>query len=132
MIFIIERYILENKTKFIFTSIGIITLVFSVVGGPEIGRIAISFGTVSMGVILIILYSYLSIKSSGYVRKRSLEALIGILLLYFGIILDSNLGVLTVQMLIPALPSVLLRTIGGIFVIIGVILFGLSYIRSDE
>lgn len=132
LIFVIERYILENKSKFIFTVIGIITIVISVVGGPEIGRIAISYGTATMGIILIILYSYLSIKSSGYVRKRSLEALFGILLLYIGIILDSNLGVSIIQSMIPTVSSVLLRSIGGGLLISGVILFGLSYIRSEE
>ncbi|MHA1310122.1 MAG: hypothetical protein ACTSQO_04255 [Candidatus Helarchaeota archaeon] len=131
MTFVIEFYILEKKTKFIFSIIGVITIIISVVGGSEIGRIAILYGPVAMGFIIIILYSYIAIKSSGYVRKRSLQALIGILLFYSGITIDSNIisGFLNWMF---GVETMLIRAIAAVILIIGVVIFGLSYKKTEE
>ncbi|MHA1264892.1 MAG: hypothetical protein ACTSRS_06610 [Candidatus Helarchaeota archaeon] len=90
ILFVIERYMV--KTHYILsliTSIGlVIALIFPV---TPIGRTATYIFT-PIGVLGIIgLYVYLIKNSSGIIRMKTFLALLGILIIFIGYILDTNL-----------------------------------------
>ncbi|MFX1297033.1 MAG: hypothetical protein ACFFD2_19550 [Promethearchaeota archaeon] len=86
---VLELYALNKKTKFLATLAGIVTLVLSIIGGPEIGRQALIYGTPVMGLLVLFFYLYLSIVGRGNIRKKALQGFFGIFLLFLGIVMDN-------------------------------------------
>lgn len=124
LIFFIEYYLLNRRTKLIFTIVGIIITTITV----ALGQISFqTFNPLSLGLIIIalipfLLYGYFLVKSEGDIRHRAGMALGGLGLFFGGIGLD---GTLVQSILLPlCIPS---KILGGIVVIIGLILFQFAY-----
>ncbi len=123
-IFVIEKYLIR-KTKFIFSIIGLGTLIICLIFGPyEIGLLATRTGPILMGLILILLYFYLIFTSDGDVRKKALMATLGLIVLFIGIGIDSTLGQAALYSYVPTVPA---RDITAFFVIAGCIIFNRAY-----
>ncbi|MBD3230841.1 MAG: hypothetical protein GF329_21870 [Candidatus Lokiarchaeota archaeon] len=96
ILFVLERYSVKI-TKYILTiivTIGLILAIFFPVS-PDLGFDArlMTYITVPLGVLGILsLYLYLMIKTPGEVRRKSLTAFIGILILFMGFMIDTALG----------------------------------------
>ena len=96
-IFQLENYILEKKTKFIFSILQVITVIpavlFGTAGKDAIGPVIIILYIGNFLVIVVpFFYFYLAIKSTGITRKRAISAGIGMLIFFAGIVFNSSLG----------------------------------------
>jgi len=97
LMFVLERQILEKKTKYVLTIITLITvipaLILGVEGKDEVGfvRIVLYIGNFLM-VAIPLIYLYLGIKTSGDTRMRALGAMTGMIILFTGIVFNSSFG----------------------------------------
>ena len=96
VLFVLEKYILEKKTKYILTILTISLLILSLIFNPRgsatgIGKIFLYISS-APALSIPIIYFYIGFKTSGDTRKRSITAGIGFLIAFFGIIVDTALG----------------------------------------
>jgi hypothetical protein len=94
LIVMIERYLLH--TKYIFTIISIIIFGLSIISifaiiSTDLLTTIIAFSLPVFFGIVVILYLYVAINSTGDVRKRSLGVVLGLLIMMLGFILGSSL-----------------------------------------
>ncbi len=93
----LEKRILIKKTKYLFTIIQAITLIPALIFGVStkdditIIRILIYLGN-SMAIVIPFIYLYYAKKTTGDTRKRAIGAMIGMLLLFMGIIINGSIG----------------------------------------
>ena len=118
---VIEKYLLENRTKLFFTIIGTTFTILTLIFGQLI-RSVLYFAVGFMGFTPLILYLYFAYISSGEMRKKSLNCAFSVFLVLFGIVLDSAL---LQRYLFPLnIPS---KIIGALLVVIGLIIFNHQY-----
>lgn len=96
LLVVLERYILEKKTKFIFSiltiSFLILALIFNPSGGPvNLGKFFLYLSSIP-ALSIPLIYFYFGYKTTGVTRKRAIEAGIGFLIAFLGIIMDSAIG----------------------------------------
>ncbi|MFX0135069.1 MAG: hypothetical protein ACFFDN_15615 [Candidatus Hodarchaeota archaeon] len=119
--FVVERYLIR-KTKYVFSIIGVGTLIVCVIFGPyDIGLLATRTGPLIMGFSIVILYIYLIFTGEGEVRKKAIIATLGLFVFFLGVGLDSTTGQALFMNLFPA------RDITAFFVIAGLIIFHKAY-----
>ena len=93
----LEKMILNKRTKFIFTIIQTATLIPALIFGIStkeditIIRILIYIGN-SLAIVIPFIYLYYAKKTTGDTRKRAIGAMIGMLLLYMGILINGSIG----------------------------------------
>ncbi|MHA1293949.1 MAG: hypothetical protein ACTSQJ_14940 [Promethearchaeota archaeon] len=124
----LEYYIMEKKTKFIFTLIMIITLIpallFGIAGKDKITWIRIVLYIGNFLVIVIpLFYLYLAIKTSGETRRRAIGATIGMLLFFAGIVFNSSIGKSLFESAMGIQGIYLTYFLFGSFLIIGLLIY---------
>ncbi len=124
-IFVVEKYLLENKTGLIFTLIGLGLLSVVIVLGRVIYYLVYA-SLIFMGAVPIILYFYYADLSEGEVRQKSLLCGTSLLILFLGIALDSRFFQ---NILFPL--NIPVKIIGTSLVIIGIIVFNQQYAHYD-
>jgi len=96
LLLVLERYILERKTKFILSILTISLLILAILLDPQAG--ATSPGKILLylssapALSIPIIYFYIGYKTSGDTRRRSIMAGIGFMIAFLGIIVDTALG----------------------------------------
>ena len=94
LLFVLEREILEGKTKYIITLIQIILAILSLILGASpvaeltIGKILLYAGSFSALAVPLI-YFYFAYKTTGETRIHSAGAGIGMIVLFLGIVADT-------------------------------------------
>ena len=126
----LELFILEGKTKYIFSIFqavtGTLSIIFGVSEGEamSIGRALLYIGILpSLAVPFI--YFYYAAKSKGLVRRRALGAGFGFFIFYLGIAANSTLGkqVISVLYRVGVNGIFISYIVYGIFVPIGLLIF---------
>ncbi len=124
---VLEYFALNKRTLFIATISGIVTLILGLVGGPEIGRQALIYGTPIMGILVLTVYLYLVIKGQGDIRMRALQGFSGMIVFFFGIALDNPF---VISILSPYIAPIIIEIVSPIAFMCGVLLFVYSYRTS--
>jgi len=125
VVFILETYLLKTKRILtIITSILFILILVAVMGvASRDDALMMIYILIPAAIIAtVITFIYFIINSSGHSRKKAIGALIGILLMFFGHLMDSNLF----NAIFPGLPEI----ICPIVLIIGVIFFTTSQLYN--
>lgn len=109
IVMVIETYMM--KTKYIFTGIGIIGVILTIILSIALVRFINAAISGVLLVDIIAAYCYVAIKSEGEPRSRALKSLFAIFLLAFGLVMDGftdqlfgiELGVIAASVMIIAL-----------------------------
>ena len=123
LMIVLETYPLNKRTKYIGTIIGCVLLVISMVWGSGIGSLALAFGLPFMAFYVLAVYLYLVVVGEGEIRNRALQNFLGILILLFGIIFDTNISRDIFNSFAPALAAFLQEVLAPVLVIVGIIIF---------
>ena len=123
LIFVLERYPLNNRTKHIATIASCAVLVVSIVLGSEIGNLVLAYSLPFIAIIILGIYLYLVIIGQGEIRKRSLENFLGILLILLGIMFDTNIAYNIISSVSPEFALIFQGVISPLLFIAGVIFF---------
>ncbi len=92
LIFVLERYPLERRTKYIGTILGCIALILSLALGSEMGLLVLAVSLPILGVLILALYGYLAKITEGTIRRRAILDFLGILIILLGIMFDTNIA----------------------------------------
>jgi hypothetical protein len=95
LIFVLELYILEKKTKFIITIVQFSLLILGLLLGANatdlgVGKILIYVSSFT-ALIIPIIYFQFGYKTTGETRKRSISAGLGFFIIYVGIVCRTQL-----------------------------------------
>jgi hypothetical protein len=132
LMFVLEKYPLNLKTKFLGTIFGCIVLAISIIFGSGIGSIALAYSLPFMGILIIATYLYLTIISpAGAIRSRALQNFLGILMVLFGVIFDTNISYNIFAALSPELAYTLQQIVAPVLFMLGVIVFMNPYREKD-
>jgi len=103
LLFVLEFYIIEKKTKFIFTILSFVLFILAMILDPRasnsIGKNLLYISSFP-ALTVPFMYFYVAYKTSGDTRKRSIGAGVGFLIAFFGIIVDTALGNLVFKALV--------------------------------
>lgn len=99
LIFIVELYVLEKKSKFILTLIQLIFLILAIIFryfdvpfmGLTLGTWAL-YGSSAPALFIPAVYFFFAGKTSGETRKKALWAGIGFILFFLGIVIKTQFG----------------------------------------
>lgn len=128
ILYVLETHIVKS-TKKIFLIITIIVFVISLITliGVVSREIALTIGFILLpfsGGAILILYLYVSIKSTGALRKSAIGLFLGSLMMYTAHIMDSEMFIGLTYPIIP-----LILEITAVIMIFGVIIFTFSQVR---
>ncbi|MHA1377595.1 MAG: hypothetical protein ACTSRG_04330 [Candidatus Helarchaeota archaeon] len=126
LVFYIENYLLEKKTKLVFSFIGLgLIAITSVVG--IIARSLIYIFLIIMGVVPVLLYFYFANLTEGEMKKKAILSGLALTFILGGIGLDSKF---MQNIMFPL--NIPIKIIGTLIVIFGLILFNQQYSHYDQ
>ncbi|MHA1784200.1 MAG: hypothetical protein ACTSVY_16415 [Candidatus Helarchaeota archaeon] len=125
-VFFIEFYLLDKKTKLIFSIFGVVFLCLTILFGQVMIQTIFNIGIAIIGAFPILLYAYYANITEGEMKKRASLATLGLGLSFLGIAFD---GQMMQDIFYPL--NIPIKIIGVSIIIIGLIIFNQTYSYQD-
>ena len=125
LVFVLERYPLNKRTKYLGTILACIAIILSLVIGKS-ADIVLEDQPSHFSALIIALYIYIPAITQGALRRKALLNFFGILVILFGVIFDTNIAYSIFALISSDVGFVVQSIMGPGLFIVGVLIFTVS------
>lgn len=128
LILSLEYAVLNKKTKFIFSIVETVFIIFALIFSPTEGRISVGrifiYLASAPAIIIPIIYFYIGYQTSGETKIRAIGAGIGFIIAFLGIVINTLAGKMILILVLDNLTAEYVKTIlFGILVPLGLVIY---------